>query len=270
MTPRFNGGMYDSINRPRQGPDGLPSKWAAKSAVRFADDDESRATKHRYWMSNAYKGGVFMRQKSLSEIRTATPLLLLAILVLLVNPSGSAVAEDLLGLYVGGAIGQSRVKANETVCLCDFDEEVTETLDKKHLAFQAMLGVRPISLAGAEIDYINFGKPHNEAFGFPASASVNGVAAFGVLYLPIPVVNVYLKAGVARLESAVNYSYYTPTACTVCLISSSLNRTNTSGADGVGAQYRFGSWAVRAEYERFNAGGENPSLLSAGIAWSFR
>jgi hypothetical protein len=26
---------------------------------------------------------------------------------------------------------------------------------------------------------------------------------------------------------------------------------------------------VRAEYERFNAAGENPSLLSAGITWSF-
>jgi hypothetical protein len=48
-----------------------------------------------------------------------------------------------------------------------------------------------------------------------------------------------------------------------------LNRTNTSGAGGVGAQYKFGSWAVRAEYERFNAAGGNPSLLSAGITRTF-
>jgi hypothetical protein len=211
-----------------------------------------------------------MRLKSSSWIHTAIPLLLLATLVLLVEPSRNAVAEDLLGLYIGGAIGQSRVEATETACLCDiFPEIVTETIDKKHLAFKAMLGARPISLMGAEIDYIDFGKPNGAAFGYPASASIKGVAAFGVLYLPVPIVDVYVKAGVARLESAVNYSYCSPCACDFCLNSIQLNRTNTSGAGGVGTQYKFGSWAVRAEYERFNAAGGNPSLLSAGITWTF-
>ena len=132
-----------------------------------------------------------------------------------------------------------------------------------------MLGARPISLVGAEIDYIDFGKPDGRAFGFPASASIKGVAAFGVLYLPVSVVDIYLKAGVARLESTEKYGYCGPCACNFCLNSIQLNRTNTSSAGGLGAQYKLGSWAVRAEYERFNAAGENPSLLSAGITWSF-
>jgi photosystem II stability/assembly factor-like uncharacterized protein len=44
-----------------------------------------------------------------------------------------------------------------------------------------------------------------------------------------------------------------------------------AGANGAGAgvQYKLGSWAVRAEYERFNAHGAHPSLLSLGIAWTF-
>jgi opacity protein-like surface antigen len=215
--------------------------------------------------ADASKGPVFMRR----NIRTATSLPLLASLVLLVNPSGNAIAEDLLGLYVGAAIGQSRLQAKDTVCLCEFQESVTETFDKKNLAFQAMLGVRPISWVGAEVDYLDFGKPRGDVFGFPASASVKGVAAFGVLYLPIPIVSAYVKAGAARLESAVNYSYYTPSACTVCLIPVSLNHTNTNAAGGVGAQYKFGSWTVRTEYQRFDAAGETPKLVSAGFTWSF-
>src|ERR1700722_1402347 len=211
-----------------------------------------------------------MRLKSSQRTHTDIPLLILASLVLLAQPSGKAVAGDLLGLYVGGAIGQSRVEATETACQCDlFQEIVTEKFDKTHLAFKGVLGARPISLVGAEIAYIDFGKPDGQAFGFPASASIKGVAAFGVLYLPVPVVDIYLKAGVARLESTEKYSYCGPCACNFCLNSIQLDRTDTSGAGGLGAQYKFGSWAVRAEYERFKAAGENPSLFSAGVTWSF-
>src|ERR1700729_465527 len=205
----------------------------------------------------SHKGRVSMRPNYSSSVRSNNPLLMLATLVLLAQPSSKAVAGDLLGLYVGGAIGQSRVEGTETACQCDlFQEIVTEKFDKTHLAFKGVLGARPISLVGAEIDYIDFGKPDGQAFGFPASASIKGVAAFGVLYLPVPVVNIYLKAGVARLESTVKYSYCGPCACNFCLNSIQLDRTNTSGVGGLGAQYKFGSWAVRAEFERFNAAGE--------------
>ena len=212
-----------------------------------------------------------MPLKSSGYIHSVASLTLLATLVLLVKPSGNAVAENLLGLYIGGAIGQSRVvEATETACGCDINPgvKIAENFDKTHLAFQGELGARPISLLGAEIDYTDFGKADGEAYTFPESASIKGVAAFGVLYLPVPVVDIYLKAGVARLESTLKFSYCGPCACNFCLHSPELERTNTSGAGGVGAQYRFGSWAVRAEYERFNAAGAHPSLLSAGITWS--
>lgn len=145
----------------------------------------------------------------------------------------------------------------------------TEAFDERHAAFKVMLGARPISLAGAEIAYIDFGKPSGNLFGFPADTSIRGAAGFGILYLPVPIVDVYAKVGIARLVSTVNGSVCSPCACGFCQHSFQLNRTNTSGAGGVGAQYKFGSWAVRAEYERFNAAGGNPRLLSAGITWSF-
>jgi hypothetical protein len=213
--------------------------------------------------------GIFpMRQ--LFGIRLSACALIVTGAVLSSLPFREANAMDPLGLYVGGTVGQSRVEATETACQCDLVQEiVTEKFDKTHLAFQGALGARPISLVGAEIDYIDFGKPDGHAFGLPASASIKGEAAFGVLYLPVPVVDIYLKAGVARLESTVKYSHCGPCACSFCLNSIQLDRTNTTGAGGVGAQYRFGSWAVRAEYERFNAAGGDPSLLSAGITWTF-
>ncbi|MGA2710947.1 MAG: outer membrane beta-barrel protein [Steroidobacteraceae bacterium] len=213
-----------------------------------------------------------MHPKSWSRIRTDIPLLILATLVLLTQPSGNAVAEDLLGLYVGGTVGQSRgVEAIDSTGFVVYNGVVTETqsFEGRHAAFSVMLGVRPISLLGAEIDYIDLGKPGGSLWGNPADISMKGAAAFGVLYLPVPIVDVYLKAGAARLESTVNGSVCSPCACDFCRFSFQLNSTNTSGAGGVGAQYKFGSWAVRAEYERFNAAGGNPSLLSAGITWTF-
>jgi hypothetical protein len=191
---------------------------------------------------------------------------------LAILPTRHVVAADLLGLYVGGAVGQSRgLKAIDSVGFPVYNGLVTETqsFEGRRTAFSVMLGVRPISLLGAEIDYIDLGKPSGSLWGNPADISMKGEAAFGVLYLPVPIVDVYLKAGVARLESTVNGSVCTPCACDFCRYSFQLNRTNTSGAGGVGTQYKFGAWAVRAEYERFNAAGGNPSLVSLGVTWTF-
>ena len=211
-----------------------------------------------------------MRPKSSQRTHTDIPLLILASLVFLAQPSGKAVAGDSLGPYVGGAIGQSRVEATASAVSTDiFPVIYKEDFDKTHAAFKVMLGVRPISLLGAELAYIDFGDPSGSLFGYPADVSLRGAAGFGVLYLPVPIVDVYVKAGVARLESTVNASFCSPCACNICRYSFQLNRTNTSGAGGVGAQYKFGSWAVRAEYERFNAAGGNPSLLSVGATWTF-
>ena len=213
-----------------------------------------------------------VRPKPSTRIYTQLPLLF-TIAVLLARPSGNAFAEDLLGFYVGGAVGQSHVEATVSQVFADIRSVTqTEDIERTHAAFKGMLGIRPISLVGAEIEYVDFGDPSGSLFGNAADISMKGAAAFGVLYLPVPIVDVFLKAGLARLESTVNGSICTPCACDLQLCRSpfQLDRTNMSGAGGVGIQYRFGAWAVRAEYERFNSAGGNPSLLSAGVAWSFQ
>ncbi len=181
---------------------------------------------------------------------------------MLVAMAGGARAEDLVGLYIGGGIGQSRVEATSPAY-------GTEEFKANHSAFDVMLGMRPISLLGAEVSYIDFGHPSGNLGFFPANTEMKGAAAFGIVYLPVPVVDVYFKAGLARIESTVNGTY--PITCGIPCGSNlfQLSRTNTSGAGGLGAQFKFGPVALRAEYERFNAAGGNPSLLSLGVIWTF-
>jgi opacity protein-like surface antigen len=177
--------------------------------------------------------------------------------------TGHADAEDLLGLYVGGAVGQSQVQANVPT-VGDFKEN--------HSAFKVIAGIRPISLIGAEISYVDFGHPSGNINAVSSSVSQKGADLFAVLYLPVPVVDVFLKAGLARLQSTVNSVNVGVGTCTTtdpnCALFR-LDRTDTSFAAGAGAQFKLGSWAVRGEYEHFDAAGANPSLVSVGFAWTF-
>jgi hypothetical protein len=213
-----------------------------------------------------------MRQVMAIKSPISPRILIVSVIALLALPGGKLLADDLLGMYVGGAVGQSLVAAGAsypTIANPNPGE-----FKENHSAFKVMLGIRPISLVGAEVDYIDFGHPSGSIFSYPANASLRGAAAFGILYLPVPIIDLYVKGGLARLQSELGGFY--PNGDNVCLLREpcgtalfQLNRTNTSGAGGVGAQYKFGAWAVRAEYERFNAAGGNPSLLSAGITWTF-
>jgi opacity protein-like surface antigen len=197
------------------------------------------------------------------RIPRLAPTATIVVFVMAVLPTGYAFADDLLGLYVGGAAGQSQVEANAP-SIGDFKQN--------HSAFKVIAGIRPISLIGAELSYIDFGHPSGSINAVSSNVSEKGADAFGVLYLPVPVVDVFVKAGLARLQSTLTSVKGGIGTCTItnpnCALFR-LDRTNTSFAAGAGAQVKFGSWAVRAEYERFNAAGGNPSLVSLGLTWTF-
>lgn len=194
----------------------------------------------------------------------------LVVILLLGAQADEAIAGNLLGLYGGGAVGQARVEAGSG----GFVPSSTDHFGENHSAFKIMMGIRPISLLGAELAYIDFGHPSGSLGGAPADMELKGVAAFAVLYLPLPVFDAYVKAGGARLQSTINGNAYQ--ACILGLPGSCqpmvpfrVDRTNTHFAAGAGVQIKFGSLAVRAEYERFTTVGGNPSLLSLGLTWKF-
>jgi hypothetical protein len=160
-----------------------------------------------------------------------------------------------------------------------------ENFRENHSAYKFMVGLRPISLVGAEITYMDFGHPSGTVGTIPLGGAVpisgdvkmKGSAAFGVLYLPVPVIDIYAKAGLARLQTTENVTFRLPAPYATCVIeggpscqfSKRYDVTNTGLAAGAGAQFKFGSLSVRGEYERFSAAGGNPSLFSLGLTWTF-
>jgi len=94
--------------------------------------------------------------------------------------AGPAAAADPLGPYVGAAVGQAQIATD----VSDPFVTLSDRFKKNHFAFKVMVGLRPISLLGAELSYMDFGDPSGTLFAHPADASMRGVSAFGILYLP--------------------------------------------------------------------------------------
>lgn len=199
-------------------------------------------------------------------------LALLGACLLGVTGSSAALAEDILaplGLYVGGAFGRSnvRVDSTETRNLFSFNES--------HAAWKALVGIRPIAPLGAELEYIDFGHPARSIGGISEDARARAAGVFAVGFLPIPVVDVYGKAGVARLQTIAKGTLQTLQPTGQVCSNSSVNclfdsdHTDTRFAYGGGVQVKVLRVGVRAEYERISAPGGDPSLLSLGLTWTF-
>jgi opacity protein-like surface antigen len=182
--------------------------------------------------------------------------------ILLLASGNRALADELLGLYIGGAAGQARVDA-KAAGFGSFREN--------HSAFKVMVGVRPISFVGAEVAYEDFGDPNRQNGFVSTNVKMKAESAFGVLYLPVPVIDVFAKAGLAHFDTSINTRNVCPNTqtCPLIIFGEQPKHTNTSFAAGAGVQFKISSFAVRAEYEHFNAAGGNPSLVSLGATWTF-
>ncbi len=186
---------------------------------------------------------------------------LLAAALVLGAGAATATASDFnpLGVYVGAAVGESNVRNN------GFYASDYYGSDNRATAWQLSLGIRPIAPFGLEYDYMNFGNAKSSSGGYYDSANgsttAHAVFALGYLPIPLPLVDLYGKLGVARLNS--DTTNYGP------LFSVRQTIANSDLAYGVGAQAKFGGLAVRVEYARINDRNGDPDLLSAGITWTF-
>lgn len=192
---------------------------------------------------------------------------------------GARAATNLFNLYVGAGLGHADLRARSPSPILS-NPDALGTFDRHDMAYQFMAGVRGLYLLGAEVDYYHLGSgsvsPSFSGIGTIGNAHVSqkGEAAFAVLYLPIPVpmLDVFVKAGAARITSDLSASFTAtpglplpPAGGTNTYASS---ETTTGLAAGAGVQWSFGNWAVRGEYQRFSAMGEHPDLLTVGVTWS--
>lgn len=205
----------------------------------------------------------------------------------------AALADNPLGLYVGAAYGQAHIRVQPGKVVPGSSSSLAG-LDETHSAFKAILGIRPLSFIGGEVSYMDFGKVSTMygqeiamAGGLPAAvdsqqASQKGESAFALLYLPVPIIDVYVKAGLSRITTDYHVTYMTEEilgggTCPVghpncgapvtATATASRDSTDTAFAYGAGLQWKLGNWAVRGEYERFDAAGANPSLFSIGMTY---
>jgi opacity protein-like surface antigen len=170
---------------------------------------------------------------------------------------GSALATpasaELLDAYIGAGLGQAQVRA---------DVPNVASFKENHTAWKAFAGVRFISLLGAEVAYLDFGSPEGTIAGQNVQADLDGKSLMGLVYLPIPVpvVDVFGKAGYTRLDGSVSVNSST-------VLRSSLNED--AFTYGAGVQVKFAGWGIRGEYERFTASGRDPSLWTISLAKHF-
>lgn len=189
--------------------------------------------------------------------------------LLLALTAGGARGDDLVGPYVGAAFGKAWLDASNGL--------VTGFGSDKH-ASEFIVGWRPIPELAAELQYINFGSSSGFTT-YPNSnepllneASRKGVAAFGLLYLPTPLVDFYLKAGVAKLHTQVGTTVEPcPVGGTCPPLANPLpvDSTGVGLAGGGGVMYRFRRLEVRFDYARFAAQGGNPYLATFGLTYTF-
>jgi Outer membrane protein beta-barrel domain len=197
----------------------------------------------------------------------------------------NANAGDTLGFYTGGSVGQSNVRASHLDFIGLYPPNPTPgtvSISKSTIGWKVFAGIRPISLLGAEIAYTDFGHPTASqgpprGFGlaYQAALRARATTALGVLYAPVPVhfLDVYAKAGVARLETTADasgaFGCWAPLQCAAYPVTVRRDQTDARFAYGAGVQARLRGIGVRLEYERISAATGNPDLLSVGLTWNF-
>ena len=175
-------------------------------------------------------------------------------LIALVLTLGAGVARADNGLlYLGAGIANDSLK------------DVTATNSNLNSTnWKVWAGVRPISPFAVEADYIDLGSQSVSSMGVDTFSSTHlrykAFAGYAVGFLPIPVpyLDVFAKAGLARWTSSGGTSFTVAPGPTQFF---SLSDNGTQFAWGAGGQVHIGNLGARLEYESFSVRNTNGANL---------
>ena len=148
------------------------------------------------------------------------------------------------GFYLGATIGQSESGLRDS----NFN------FKDRNQGYRLIAGIRPLGLVAVELGYLDLG---TSSLG-SAQAKTRAADGFVLVFLPIPVVDVYGKVGYVSWRTDASAPGFS---------------LRTSGSDlalGAGVQLHFGSLSARLECEAFNARtAAKPTFLSLGATYTF-
>lgn len=166
--------------------------------------------------------------------------------------SGVAQAQD-NGIFVGGSAG-------------DVSSDYDWSLDglqggpDEESAFKIIGGVRPIDPFGIEVNYTDLGETTRavaETSG-RAGLETKALSVSAVGYFSLPFFDIFGRVGVARWEQDARD-----------LLTELDGVDGTDPTYGIGAQFRLGSFAIRAEWEDYDVSGGSAELASVGFTYTF-
>jgi hypothetical protein len=120
--------------------------------------------------------------------------------------------------------------------------------DLSNTSWKAYAGVRPLDWLAAEADYIDLGSNSGtNSTGSSGNTKGSAFAAYAVGFLPIPlpIVDIFGKAGLSRWK-------YDGSITPPGGIGSAFSTKGTDFAWGIGAQAHISMFGARLEYENFN------------------
>jgi Outer membrane protein beta-barrel domain len=167
-----------------------------------------------------------------------------------------------LALGAGAARADGLVYAGAGVLWSKISDVASTGSDLSSTAWKAFAGFRPINQFAVEADYLDLGSKSASFVGGSADLKYKAFAAYAVGFLPLPVphLDVFAKAGLARWDSSGGTN----------LLPTSLSTNGTEFAWGIGTQAHFGALGARLEYETFHIQNTNgANAISLAVTLSF-
>ncbi len=154
-------------------------------------------------------------------------------------------------VYVGAGVVRdklSNITTADGLALSDIDRT----------SWKVLVGLRPISLLAVEANYIDLGGQTNNFVDADTHVHYKAFAGYAVGFLPIPVpfLDVFGKAGLARWQSDGSTVGIAGPANLI-----SFSDRGTEFAWGVGAGVHIGNVGARLEYESFSVANTNGARI---------